>query len=214
MFLLWLLLCRAAKVDRVVVTWFQGTIRRLVVKGNALFGQREILAHVVQAPEVSEAWDPEDNVRYVVKWKGLPYAEMTWEYWRDIKRDAVDLAEDFWDRQQPPSVETVRDAVMTRHPAVRDFKKLQESPVYGISSRPRPVARLDGADAPAQEEESTFEGFRLRSYQLEGVNWLLFNWWNKRSCILADEMGLVRNISCAVERKDLEVVGLTCARNM
>lgn len=25
------------------------------------------------------AWDPEDNVRYVVKWKGLPYAEITWE---------------------------------------------------------------------------------------------------------------------------------------
>jgi hypothetical protein len=23
---------------------------------------------------------------------------------------------------------------------------------------------------------------------LEGVNWLLWNFWNKRSCILADEM--------------------------
>ena len=163
-----------------------------------------LLDHVVRAPEVSEAWDPEDNVRYVVKWKGLPYAEMTWEYWRDIKRDAVDLAEDFWHRQQPPPAEEIRDAVMTVHPAVRDFKKVQESPVYGISSRPRPVACLDGADAPPQDEESTFEGFRLRSYQLEGVNWLLFNWWNKRSCILADEMGLVRNVKGVVVECELQ----------
>ena len=152
-----------------------------------------LLDHVVHAPEVSDTWDPEDNVRYVVKWKGLPYAEITWEYWRDIKRDAVDLAEDFWYRQQPPSAQELKDAVMTPHPSVRDFKKLQESPVYGISSRPRPVANVEGAPSPPpppEEDENTFEGFRLRSYQLEGVNWLLFNWWNKRSCILADEMGL------------------------
>jgi SNF2 family DNA or RNA helicase len=30
--------------------------------------------------------------------------------------------------------------------------------------------------------------------QLEGVNWLLWNWWNHRSSILADEMGLGKTI--------------------
>ncbi|XP_069477199.1 chromodomain-helicase-DNA-binding protein 7 isoform X2 [Ambystoma mexicanum] len=34
----------------------------------------------------------------------------------------------------------------------------------------------------------------LREYQLEGVNWLLFNWYNMRNCILADEMGLGKTI--------------------
>uniref|UniRef100_A0A8C7V5Y7 Chromodomain helicase DNA binding protein 7 n=1 Tax=Oncorhynchus mykiss TaxID=8022 RepID=A0A8C7V5Y7_ONCMY len=34
----------------------------------------------------------------------------------------------------------------------------------------------------------------LRDYQLEGVNWLLFNWYNTRNCILADEMGLGKTI--------------------
>jgi chromodomain helicase DNA binding protein 8 len=33
-------------------------------------------------------------------------------------------------------------------------------------------------------------GLNLRDYQLEGVNWLLWNWWLRRPCILADEMGL------------------------
>ena len=134
-------------------------------------------------------WDPEDNVRYVVKWKGLPFAELTWEYWRDIKCDAVDEAEDFWIRQKPPDEETI--ALSSRpHPHMQLFKKIQESPVYGLSERKRPIADVvNGVTVPIEEQEEP-EGLRLRNYQLEGVNWLLFNWWNKRSCILADEMGL------------------------
>jgi chromodomain-helicase-DNA-binding protein 7 len=132
-------------------------------------------------------WDPEDNVRYVVKWKGLPFAEMTWEYWRDIKTDAVDHAENFWLRQQPPDEETIQRNNRP-HPRIRDFKKIQESPIYGRSKRERPVADL--GQKKEEDSEETNPAFRLRSYQLEGVNWLLFNWWNKRSCILADEMGL------------------------
>jgi hypothetical protein len=143
-----------------------------------------------QRPLQPQDWDPEDNVRYVVKWKGLPYAEMTWEYWRDIKRDAVDEAEDFWHRQIAPDPD-VKDSP---HPHIRDFRKLQGSPAYGVSSRERPVADLTSialsSSGGDDDEADTSSGFQLRSYQLEGVNWLLFNWWNKRSCILADEMGL------------------------
>lgn len=34
----------------------------------------------------------------------------------------------------------------------------------------------------------------LRPYQLEGLNWLLFSWYNGHNCILADEMGLGKTI--------------------
>ena len=37
-------------------------------------------------------------------------------------------------------------------------------------------------------------GGTLRDYQVEGLNWLLRCWYNKRSSILADEMGLGREI--------------------
>lgn len=146
-------------------------------------------------------WDPEDNVRYVVKWKGLPFAEMTWEYWRDIKRDAVDEAEDFWYRQKPPV-----DYKELPHPHIRDFRKLQESAAYGISSRPRLLMSKDGTilKSADDEEDSNSKGFRLRGYQLEGVNWLLFNWWNRRSCILADEMGLGKTIQSAAFLLELQ----------
>ena len=131
-------------------------------------------------------WDPEDNVRYVVKWKGLPFAEMTWEYWRDIKQDAVEEVEDFWYRQKPPDEAEIK-ATRQPHPHIKDFRKIQESPVFGIEKRKRSVADLgDGQQTNTEDEEVTTSSLKLRSYQLEGVNWLLFNWWNKRSCILAD----------------------------
>jgi hypothetical protein len=150
-----------------------------------------VIQDLVDIHRNDEPWDPEGNVRYVVKWKGLPWADLTWEYWRDIKRDAVDEAEDFWYRQKPPSPQLIKEIVNKPHPHIRDFRKLQDSATYGITSRIRPVAKLgDGLDVTEEEESEAKQGFRLRSYQLEGVNWLLFNWWNKRSCILADEMGL------------------------
>jgi SNF2 family DNA or RNA helicase len=148
----------------------------------------------LKAPEWP--WDPEDNVRYVVKWKGTPYSEMTWEYWRDIKRDAVEEVEAFWYRQQVPDL----PAVPPVH-NLANFRKIAESPTYGISSRKPP---------PAGDEVE--EGFRLRGYQLEGVNWLLFNWYNKRSCILADEMGLGKTIQSAAFLRELQTQSATQVR--
>ena len=160
-------------------------------------------------------WDPEDNVRYIVKWKGLPFAEMTWEYWRDIKRDAVTEAEDFWIRQKPPNQATIERCIRHQHPHMRDFRKIQESPVYGISKIDRPVADLGQTMEAAKDDDEDVpidSGLRLRSYQLEGVNWLLFNWWNKRSCILADEMGLGKTIQSMAFIKTLQELPSTGVR--
>lgn len=55
------------------------------------------------------------------------------------------------------------------HPIPSNFKKLKESPIYKNSHQ-------------------------LRPYQLEGLNWLLFCWYNQRNCILADEMGLGKTV--------------------
>jgi chromodomain-helicase-DNA-binding protein 4 len=37
---------------------------------------------------------------------------------------------------------------------------------------------------------------QLRPFQVEGINWLTFQWWRKHPAILADEMGLVRLLLC------------------
>ncbi|GLD91693.1 hypothetical protein PINS_up000226 [Pythium insidiosum] len=45
------------------------------------------------------------------------------------------------------------------------------------------------------EHSPTFKGGRtLRSYQVEGLNWMITSWKAQRSCILADEMGLGKTV--------------------
>lgn len=46
-------------------------------------------------------------------------------------------------------------------------------------------------------------GNELRSYQLEGLNWIRFCYYNYRSCILADEMGLGKTVQSVAFLNDL-----------
>jgi chromodomain-helicase-DNA-binding protein 7 len=141
--------------------------------------------------EENGAWDPEDNVRYIVKWKGLQLTDATWEYWLDIKRDFVDEVEDFWYRQKAPSPNDIKKLLNATHPHPKTFRKMTESPLFGVSTLERPIAKLnDGDDDEVLGDNDASPALKLRAYQLEGVNWLLWNWYNRRSCILADEMGL------------------------
>ena len=55
----------------------------------------------------------------------------------------------------------------------KGWKKYEESPIY-------------------KNENS------LRSYQLEGLNWLNYCWYNKQNSILADEMGLGKTVQSVV----------------
>ncbi|XP_053555481.1 chromodomain-helicase-DNA-binding protein 9 isoform X3 [Bombina bombina] len=51
-------------------------------------------------------------------------------------------------------------------------------------------------------------GNQLREYQLEGLNWLLFNWYNRRNCILADEMGLGKTIQSITFLHEIFLTGI------
>ncbi|XP_031694869.1 chromodomain-helicase-DNA-binding protein 7-like isoform X1 [Anarrhichthys ocellatus] len=48
----------------------------------------------------------------------------------------------------------------------------------------------------------------LREYQLEGLNWLTFNWYNSRNCILADEMGLGKTIQSITFLHEIYLKGI------
>ncbi|XP_051996999.1 chromodomain-helicase-DNA-binding protein 6-like [Xyrauchen texanus] len=70
-----------------------------------------------------------------------------------------------------------------------EFEDLKRIPEIKHVERPLPEQW--------QKLEKTREyriGNQLREYQLEGMNWLLFNWYNRKNCILADEMGLGKTI--------------------
>ncbi|XP_018079243.1 chromodomain-helicase-DNA-binding protein 7 isoform X2 [Xenopus laevis] len=73
---------------------------------------------------------------------------------------------------------------------IEEFEKLQ--------SREPETERVQRPPADDWKKSESSREYKnnnsLREYQLEGVNWLLFNWYNKRNCILADEMGLGKTI--------------------
>ncbi|GMF24707.1 unnamed protein product [Phytophthora fragariaefolia] len=129
-----------------------------------------IIAHRKDTPMRPDPNFPEapvdDGMRYYIKWRILPYTEATWERACDIKDDAA-LA------KYKASI-VVPDAEIWKprpRPSLREYRKLDESPKFG-------------------EDQS----LSLRAYQLEGLNWLLWNWYNERPSILADEMGLGKTI--------------------
>ncbi|XP_037642247.1 chromodomain-helicase-DNA-binding protein 8 isoform X2 [Sebastes umbrosus] len=76
-----------------------------------------------------------------------------------------------------------------------------------LKRTPRPSA---SAWKKLEETREYKNGNTLREYQLEGVNWLLFNWYNRQNCILADEMGLgktIQSIALLSEEYDAGITG-------
>lgn len=126
----------------------------------------------------AEDVDPDDEVQYLVKWRGQSYGECTWEKWKDIKEHYEEVF-NFWQRERIGKA----TKKIPRRPNVEEYRALTTSPVYGLIAE-------DTKEKYLKEKEQT--GLLLREYQLEGLNWLLWNWFHKRSCILADEMGLGR----------------------
>uniref|UniRef100_A0A6P7GKH5 Chromodomain-helicase-DNA-binding protein 6 isoform X2 n=1 Tax=Diabrotica virgifera virgifera TaxID=50390 RepID=A0A6P7GKH5_DIAVI len=69
------------------------------------------------------------------------------------------------------------------------FSKIPPKDTWKIKKRPSPEQWTKLEKSPIYKS-----GNSLREYQLEGLNWLLFSWFNCRNSILADEMGLGKTI--------------------
>ncbi|RLN47960.1 hypothetical protein BBJ28_00001686 [Nothophytophthora sp. Chile5] len=108
------------------------------------------------------------GVKYMVKWRDLSYVDCTWE-WEDQLTDDRKIAA-FHRYNHPPIINGAHPATYSDiRPEASTWAKYQESPNYNNQNT-------------------------LRSYQLEGLNWMSFCWYNRRNCILADEMGLGKTV--------------------
>jgi chromodomain-helicase-DNA-binding protein 1 len=95
------------------------------------------------------------NVDYLCKWQGLPYSECTWEDGELIKRRFPLQVEEYDKRQ---AATTLAPANVKSQKALRirpRFVALKEQPAYLGSTDP---------------------DFKLRDYQLDGLNWLANSW--------------------------------------
>nr|XP_006349779.1 PREDICTED: protein CHROMATIN REMODELING 5 [Solanum tuberosum]XP_006349780.1 PREDICTED: protein CHROMATIN REMODELING 5 [Solanum tuberosum]XP_006349781.1 PREDICTED: protein CHROMATIN REMODELING 5 [Solanum tuberosum]KAH0707503.1 hypothetical protein KY289_012579 [Solanum tuberosum]KAH0710669.1 hypothetical protein KY284_012096 [Solanum tuberosum]KAH0774869.1 hypothetical protein KY290_012006 [Solanum tuberosum] len=104
---------------------------------------------------------------YLVKWKGLSYAEATWEKDVDIAfgQDAID------------EYKAREAAIMVQGKSV-DFQRKKSR----------------GSLRKLEEQPEWLKGGKLRDYQLEGLNFLVNSWRNDTNVILADEMGLGKTV--------------------
>lgn len=58
----------------------------------------------------TESDDPDDNILYLVKWRGLPYDQASWEYFKDIRFASGQIL-DFWDFSRPKPEVSCLDVV-------------------------------------------------------------------------------------------------------
>ncbi|KAE9345020.1 Chromodomain-helicase-DNA-binding protein 7 [Phytophthora fragariae] len=117
-----------------------------------------------EAPKVPK----KKGIKYLVKWRDMSYVDCTWE-WEDQLTDDRKIAA-FHRFNHPPIINGAHPATYADvRPEPGTWAKYQESPVYNNQNT-------------------------LRSYQLEGLNWMTFCWYNRRNCILADEMGLGKTV--------------------
>ena len=113
--------------------------------------------------------------QFLVKWQSTQYEEITWEVFDDF-RDEAAIRKYYahlcgLDRSLTPRRRVVDPNAAAPHdrPPLAQFRKVNP-------------------------EEIPTKGNQLRPYQVEGVNWMLWNWFNNRNSILADEMGLGKTV--------------------
>jgi SNF2 family DNA or RNA helicase len=122
---------------------------------------------------------------YLVKWKGLPYNESTWEFIAELEENESEIQQ-YRDNQS--RLLKLNNNIASKKTKVPDasFNKLVNLKTLFESGD-----KLSVNDIPVHD-------ISLRDYQVEAVNWLLYMYANNRSCILADEMGLGKTIqSCS-----------------
>ncbi|KAJ4396264.1 hypothetical protein N0V93_000483 [Gnomoniopsis smithogilvyi] len=119
-----------------------------------------------------------------------------------IKFQGLDYADAVWDEPPPKEPKSRRSAFHTAYSEFLNGKHFQTQPVSTIKERLRKFREQDfekeiefdaGSKDRQGEKPKGLTGV-LMKYQIQGLNWLLHNFYQQRSVVLADEMGLGKTI--------------------
>uniref|UniRef100_A0A3B4B4K4 Chromodomain helicase DNA binding protein 7 n=1 Tax=Periophthalmus magnuspinnatus TaxID=409849 RepID=A0A3B4B4K4_9GOBI len=138
------------------------------------------------SPEIGGTVTVVTTPKKKMKWCSLPYEDATWELKEDVDEGKVEEFNKIKNRQP-----RLKRMVCFKHQCfVSQKTRFQLSLCHGVIQVRPPAASWKKLEDTREYKNGNI----LREYQLEGVNWLLFNWYNRQNCILADEMGLGKTI--------------------
>ena len=130
----------------------------------------------VHTAEVDQARIKEVE-QVLVKFKGLGYEDVVWI--RPPKPEEKERWEDFRI--------AYNDWVMGSH--------IHPPPPSTLNAQLQKLrSRHFGTQVKLEAQPESLTGGQIMDYQLEGVNWLYYQWFIKQNAILADEMGLGKTI--------------------
>ena len=136
---------------------------------------------ILQRADIEDTGGTENE--YFIKWKGLPYAESSWESEKLIVEHFAADVEYFNIRMKN------QYTCVAKHRINRPHSFKGKVPNDGLAPWITEDYRTRDLGLPKLETPLC-----LRDYQCDGVNWLCKTWVKNRSCILADEMGLGKTI--------------------
>ena len=159
-------------------------IKKYLGKDNSmeteLYGERRFDPSYVSIHRIlDESELPDGQKQVFVKWSKLHYDALTWEKACDL--DPQELKQ-----------------------ALAEYYRLNELPNCGSLLEVEKALYKPGRPSTDIRSEKTYDSvscqkksLSLRSYQIEGLNWMIWNWQNNRNSILADEMGLGKTCQSA-----------------
>ncbi|KAF8634457.1 hypothetical protein AX15_000900 [Amanita polypyramis BW_CC] len=119
--------------------------------------------------------------------------------WMFVKWDDLNYGEATWDSPPRPSDPgyAVFVKAFARYVASRNVRvpKYTQAELRQFEDRPKdisknPLVLKNATDLKLGQNPE----LQLLPFQIEGFNWLCYNWWIHQPCILADEMGLGKTI--------------------
>ena len=146
--------------------------------GGAIIDSDTIPLDKLEPSDYLRSWT--HVAKLLVKWQDQPYEGSTWED-PPTRRKQSDI---FYDTQ-----EAYRSFLMAQKvtfPALTAAEKR--------SKRERRLAKSGTRFRALDDQPHCIEGGDLIDFQLEGVNWLRYGWYNEKPGILADEMGLGKTV--------------------
>ncbi|VDL72875.1 unnamed protein product [Nippostrongylus brasiliensis] len=158
--------------------------------------------------------------QYLIKWKGKAYIHCEWKTLKELEEvdkrapakvkrfrqkkshlnndaDEEDFNSDYTVVDRIVDVGTGDDGLeyaLVKWKSLA-YDEVTWEPIDSVPEEKKEKSRPKASEWSKMPDDIVWkDGNTLREYQFEGVDWLLYCYYNERNCILADEMGLGKTV--------------------